>query len=612
MQPQRRWWIPLCAMTLACQPPTGPEQGPHEPLLDEPADPPVVRSEVMPPPVSGGTLMVLDGGDRAVLADPDRDLVFVVDMTTGKTLHRVELSAGDEPGRLTADAQGLVHIAARRAGAVIDLDPDTGLVHGRRAVCPNPRGIAYDDATDQLHVACAGGQLVSLPAASGEPTRRVQVAPDLRDVVLTDEGLVVTRFRSAHVLRLDEDGAVVHEEGMPIRRRSLGHEVLIPNTAWRTIATPTGGWLMVHQASLEGAIKLTANPDDPEPPEEPGYGGGGGGGDGGSHCGPVVQSVLSRSEESFSAESSGLLAHTPLPVDVAISPDGGRIAIAAAGHRTQTDEAPSLVWVDGDSFQTDTETPCDEPHPLPVADGQYTAVTIDDRGRILAFSREPAMLVRLDPDNPGAPLRIHLDAPSRADTGHDLFHLDAGVEVTCATCHPEGGDDGHVWNFQDMGRRHTPSLAIELAGTAPFHWRGDLADMHALVEDVFVQRMGGHPLSDDWVGALEEYMFAIPAPEPSRAPGTTPAGQALFVEWGCTSCHDGAAVTHNENVSLGFEYTLQVPGLRGVAMHPPYMHDGRSEDLEEAVRDMVFRTRVGQAMPPDEEIAEVAAYLETL
>src|SRR5258707_536707 len=78
---------------------------------------------------------------------------------------------GDEPGRLVEDATGLVHVALRRGGAIVSLDPKTGVLGARRAVCSAPRGIAFEVGAGLLHVACAGGELVSLPAAGGDPTR---------------------------------------------------------------------------------------------------------------------------------------------------------------------------------------------------------------------------------------------------------------------------------------------------------------------------------------------------------------------------------------------------------------------------------------------------------
>jgi len=79
----------------------------------------------------------------------------------------------------------------------------------RRDVCPEPRGLAWDAATDLIHVACTGGELVSLPAAGGPAVRTLILDRDLRDVIVTGDRLVVTRFRSAELLTLDAAGAVI-------------------------------------------------------------------------------------------------------------------------------------------------------------------------------------------------------------------------------------------------------------------------------------------------------------------------------------------------------------------------------------------------------------------
>ncbi len=59
---------------------------------------------------------------------------------------------------------------------------------------------------------------------------------------------------------------------------------------------------------------------------------------------------------------------------------------------------------------------------------------------------------------PGAHVRGRLRpwAPPRGDIGHDVYHAQAGGRLACASCHPEGGDDGHVWILDGLPRR-TPS-----------------------------------------------------------------------------------------------------------------------------------------------------------
>ena len=621
-------WIPLSVALWGCQgdfsvidpPPNDGDRG-----ID---DRPVVRQTQPPPPISGGTLLVMKDGNTAVAADPDRDLVFVADLSEGRTTHAIELAVGVEPGRLVADAAGRVHVATRRGGTVVEIDPQAGRIVREREVCSNPRGIAYEQATDTLHVACAGGDLVSMPIDGEAPTRRVRLKPDLRDVVVTDEGLLVSRFRSAHLLRVGPDGEVEDEYAPSDLYPHDGRSGrLRPNTAWRTVGTPDGDWLMLHQVSTDRAVDLSPNPagggdagedtvgeDFPDGVDRPGgYGGGSGRPD---PCAPVVNPVITRGNGSLDLTSTPQLGKTVLAVDVAISPGGYSMALAVAGRNDERTPRSGVEVVGPGTLTDDLRPGCEVPDPLPVGPGQFVAVAYDLQGRVVAQSREPAALVRIDPWRPDIPaLEIQLTDESRLDTGHDLFHRDAGGGISCASCHPEGGDDGHLWAFRGLGVRHTPALDVGLRNTEPFHWDGSLHDTEELMDQIHAARMGGREQTPERVEAMEAWMFSIETPRPqrSRLDPAAMRGAASFAAWGCTTCHFGKTLDGGpNNVSLGHEYTLQVPPLRGVAMHPPYMHDGRAPDLKSAVQDMLLRTRGELPMPSDEDLDDVVAYLESL
>ena len=158
-------------------------------------DPPETPLPTWGVPISGGNLHVTRDG-AAVIADPDRDRLLMVDLATQGILGELALP-NDEPGRLLEDGAGRVHVALRRGGAILTLSSGrTSEVLYRRQVCGEPRGMTWDAANDLVHVACAGGELVSLPAAGGAPTRTLHLDRDLRDVVVSGNQLVVTRFRS--------------------------------------------------------------------------------------------------------------------------------------------------------------------------------------------------------------------------------------------------------------------------------------------------------------------------------------------------------------------------------------------------------------------------------
>src|SRR5690606_18758311 len=159
----------------------------------------------------------------------------------------IALEPGDVPFRLVEDAIGRVHVTLRPGGAVVSIDPTTGEHLDRRVVCPAPRGIAYDEATDLLHVACAGGALGRLPAGGGPIVRRVMLDPDLRDVLVHQGRLFVSRFRAAEVLELDEDGAIALRYAPQLHQSGFQEPIYAPNTAYRLRALPDGDLLLVHQ-----------------------------------------------------------------------------------------------------------------------------------------------------------------------------------------------------------------------------------------------------------------------------------------------------------------------------------------------------------------------------
>lgn len=564
-------------------------------------DRPVVLSDVVPPPIMGGGLLVTKDDAFAVVSDPDRDSVHVVDLQMGGETHVIGLQPGDLPWRSVEDVAGRVHVIVRGGGGLVTIAPDVGEVIGRHPVCADPRGIDTSSDGETLMVACAGGELVTLSAADGVVIERSVVGPDLRDVVVLEDEPWISRFRAATIGPLGGESSA-----SPVMTQSSAR--LRPNTAWRTIALPEGRWLMLHQLSTDRVI-----PIDPDG-DEPGAGGGatsggedGGGGDygGGTEdepCSGLVQTTLTIGDRHGDTKSSGSIGRMLLGVDVAVSPDATRAAIAAAS---------GVAIVELSELELTLEATCRGEVERPDLEGDVVAVAFAGDGRLYAFSREPAVLWRVDLAS-GDRRRMQLSGPSRADTGHAIFHDDAGVGIACASCHPEGGDDGRVWRFSTIGGRHTPALDVGLRGTEPFHWAGELASMGELLDEVHAHRMGAELQGPERQRAFERFLYAMPVPAPHREPDEAATrGHAVFEALGCATCHAGDALTTNETVEIGAPVPLQVPTLRAVASHPPYMHDGGAEDLHEAVWDMVVRTRP-QAEPSAEEVEDLVAYLETL
>jgi hypothetical protein len=595
-----------------------------------------VSATAPPPPISGGTLLGLGSGNIAVASDPDRDAIYVVDTSAAVLLKTIALQSGDEPGRLVEDGAGRVHVALRSGAALVTVDPMTGTVLFRRAVCPAPRGVAWDSTTDLIWVACATGELVALPASGGAIAKQWVIERDLRDVLIENGSIAVTAFRSAEILRLTSSGTIARRDSVPPNGNSA------PHVAWRAIATRSHGTLLVHQD--HSTVSVTTG--------VPGAYGSGpcGGASGiiGSRCTTIddATGAATQTEPLTSALSA------VLPVDIAVSPDESSVVVALAGNGFSP-ELPELQVASFDEFSAPTALApssgpagaatlvgCAGPAPSPpgvvsgatsgtvtvtgpvsplavfddagladeddAGDGatladsgaaadavgtapaftgeQVIAVAFDSSGQLLVQSREPPVLhilqlaaVGSGLSNPLGGKQVVLSTISRDDTGHDIFHAMAGAPIACASCHPEGGDDGHVWIFNGFARR-TPSLRGTIAGTAPYHWPGDEPDFPTLTSDVYTGRMGGEQLRDDQESALQSWVESIPAPAaPSWVDSAAASrGKAIFfgATAACSTCHLGPKFTNNQTMNVSTCGTFQVPPLVGVGWRAPLMHNG--------------------------------------
>lgn len=542
-----------------------------------------VRQAEPPPPMTGGTLAAVPDRTLVVAADPDRDAVYVVDVAK-RTVATVRLAPHDEPGRVVVDGSMRAHVVLRSAGAVATIDLASAALVAKRAVCTIPRGIAWDEATDDLHVACAGGELVTLAASGGEPKRVVQVARDLRDVVVTPRGLVVSTFRNADIIRLSPDGTVQAQS-------DAYRAPLNPHVAWRMIADPRTSGSDDPAADVIMAAQRTPRSDDDPPPMPASYYGGNLG------CGAQGPITL------VAMQPYAYVPTAVLPVDVAT--DGTDVALVAAGNAYLPNPA-QIVFLDRSAT-----TPCNYGRGLALSGAELTSITyLPATSSFFALSREPAELYEIDASANQIGQPITLSTVSRKDTGFAVFHANSGAGVACASCHPEGRDDGHAWRSRALGARRTPSLVGTLAGTAPYHWNGEAPDLRAIMALTFQGRMQGPELTTAQDDAIAGWLTALPAlPSHADRPVAALRGKAIFegASARCASCHAGAMRTNNASVDLGRGEAIQVPSLVGVAHRAPYFHDGSAPNLR-----AVLQAPHGGARVTSDEIEDLVAFLESL
>ncbi len=572
---------------------------------------PWARADPGAPPLGGETLIVLHDGDRVATAAPEVDGYFEVTLRPLALTRAVALPRDAEPGRLIEDGAGRVHIVLRRAGAIATLAPDAS-TPTIRPVCPSPRGVAWRETDDAVIVACLDGTLVVLPASGGDATQRFQLDDDLRDVVVIGDRVLVSRFRSAEVLAVAPDGTVsarwtpASEETFDVLAavtEPRATAVLVPQVAWRMV-TDGHGVVLLHQRE-----RTTAIPGARLGSGVAYYGASFFGGS------PIVENVVTRIDPS--APSGTLPAEaTTIPTGLGLGSDlavrSGSEGPAIAVVSTESGSAFSSPVV---TFATATgwalvndATPLTQISAIALAGPD---VVVLQRSPLRVTVREPATIGY--PTVRSATLARVYEAGGRAG-----FHFVTSSGLACASCHPEAGDDGHVWAFGEAPPVRTQGLLGGVLRTAPFHWEGDLADFDALVQEVFVTRMGGDVRDID-VPTLESWLDALPVPPHTpRDEAAARRGAALFAsaEVGCGDCHVGSQGTDGRTVDVGTGGAFQVPRLAGVGLRTPLMHSGCAATLRDRLTGEPACTggdahgRTSQLSAA--EIDDLVAYLSSL
>jgi len=175
--------------------------------------------------------------------------------------------------------------------------------------------------------------------------------------------------------------------------------------------------------------------------------------------------------------------------------------------------------------------------------------------------------------------------------GRRMFHDATDVRISsdgraCASCHPEGRDDGLVWPSPN-GPRQTIFLAGRLERRAPFGWEAKHKDLTQHVRST-TKNLHGLGLDDTSIRYLTAWLAAMPGPARTTLPLSDEElhGRELFHSklTGCGACHaegDSDGNAHNVgSLAAGDKSSLFLaPSLRHVSGTAPYFHDGRYPSL---------------------------------
>jgi cytochrome c553 len=258
--------------------------------------------------------------------------------------------------------------------------------------------------------------------------------------------------------------------------------------------------------------------------------------------------------------------------------------------------------------------------PMAAVIGRFEApsgpsgLALDAAGETLVIWGEIASRVRVMRILDGETIDIDVESASSAEhrRGRELFYAgdDRGISfdgLACASCHPDGNDDGLTW-ITPEGPRQTPMLAGRLAGTAPYGWDRGSTTLEAYASET-IARLRGQGLADADLRHLARYIEGLPGPPARAATDQAARGREIFFAEGCGTCHTEGIGTDHERHALERRDAVDTPSLRSVSMTAPYFHDGRYRTLD----GLLVHSEMGGMQKIDgQRKALLLEYLESL
>ena len=231
--------------------------------------------------------------------------------------------------------------------------------------------------------------------------------------------------------------------------------------------------------------------------------------------------------------------------------------------------------------------------------------------------------------------------------------------ISCAGCHPDGRDDGHVWRevlkyptdklptfiagpsivqpderdgFRYGYARQTPMLAGRVDAAGPYGWHAESPDLVARIKAGFsLHRWWDRPADGLTNRRRAEPLAAylrkglVPPPHPERELTSEESnGKKIFEspQARCSTCHvpktgytDRSALPVPLKTPPLFDEDpnklYKVPSLVNVGGTAPYYHDGSFATLEELIDKNLDRMGKTTHLTQDER-RDLVAYLRTL
>ena len=586
---------------------------------------PRARGDEAGPHRSPIALALSADGARLLTANQGAGSVSLVDAKAGKVLR--EVATGEKPAGVALSRDGRRGVVTHWFGydvAILDVADDRLEVVGRVEVGPEPRGVAIAPDGKAAYVAVgASNEVVKVDLDAKAVVGRLAVGREPRGLALSPDGsrLLVGNARSQELSLIDVAAWRV-ERALPMDGDNLrqvafspdGRQGYVANMKNRGFATTANnidlGWVLgqrltrVDVGGEKGFETLSLDPSGRAVADAHGVAVGGDGRYLAVACGGTHEVVLLRADaRRLPWRSNG---SRDLIADELLSGDGRFRRVALGGRPTEL------------AFAPDART-------LYVANYLADAVQVVD-----AESGELTATIPL-----GGPAELSL-----ARRGEALFHdatRSSNQWYSCNTCHSDGHTNGLDFDtlndgWQDLSTAHlrsrkkVPTLR-GVARTGPWTWHGWQEKLDDSVVESFTRSMQGPRPGAEDVKAVVAFLETLDYPRnPHRGPGDalSPAaerGREVFrsAKAACNTCHGGPELTDGRVHETGLDERgaryqgFNPPSLRGTYDKDPYLHDGRSKTLRDALTGPHSPDSVtGLGTLDDAELDDLVAYLRSL
>lgn len=579
----------------------------------------------------------------ALVADHDRQSLDLVDVETATLLSSAAVLGSPEQIVVLGDGRVALTVSDRRHLEVFDFeDGDTTPTLTRvcaRATPAGPFGVALAEDGTQLVVASAWDPALTVfdPKDMSERGRAaLPRAP--RGVVIEDGRAFVSHLSGARLSSVALDGELrVENIDLSLEVGSMG--LAVKDAGFRrggsqgyalaAVTVSSGASSKETDAPLRGdapkqrgragkskrivAPMVSVDPGSPEratihyygPPPTQGVG----------KQAAVAVTVDPAARAPLTTHVIATTAEVPagqclLPRAVAFQAESERLYIACLG----LDELLELDARAADPMRAIRARYTVPKGPLGVATSARAGVAV-----VLGQFESTLAIVPLDKAPPRRVVLGSSPVDPVAAVGRELFYRTGDLRITeeglgCASCHPDGGEDGLSWSTPE-GLRQTPMLAGRLGDTAPYGWTRQQMTLSDYIADT-CNRLGGQGMANGELDALASYVRNLPSPPRDRGDAQALAveGREVFSDRGCDTCHLMGVGTDGRSYAFDgdtYARSYDTPSLRHISLTGPYFHDGRYGSLAALLSDSQSRMGLTSKLSAH-EIDALGAYLETL